>query len=129
MNINWLRLRGRALKDRSNTSLNKNGWATRHYNALVVPDVATEMPLCSMLRGWADWADEHRTRYESPIGHDQVIGIEWLRIGCALRGLLNAEVGRIDCGSVDGWLLDTAQREGVNLETEEIGQDVEGVTP
>lgn len=115
------RLLNQAVKDEKNTSLNKTGWATRHRSALTTPRRGTEKALVVMLIGWAEWADT----VHGPIGHDHYVGREWMAIASALCRLLSADVGeRIDCGSIDGWLRETATREGVDLETEEIGQEV-----
>jgi hypothetical protein len=51
--------------------------------------------------------------FESLIGEDYVLGPEWTQIGTAIRGLLNGETGRLDCGTLDGFILETMRENGV----------------
>ena len=120
------RLLDQAVSDRGDLAKNKGGLATRHYLALTAPFMGPESALVQMLRGWAKWAEQHRERYESPVGHDHVIGMYWMQIGFALHEMLCADVGRLDCGSLSRWLLETAELEGVNLETQKLRQDLPG---
>ena len=90
-----------------------NGWHERHRDAVIAPASDKEMPLVFMLRGWAEYADQHARRYESKIGDDGVLGPAWESIGDAMRGLLNGETGRLDCGTLDGFILDTMRANGV----------------
>lgn len=90
---------------------NDNGWATRHISAINAPRGA-EVGIVSLLRGWMQYADTHSQRYESGIGEDGVLGDEWVKIGDALLGLLNGELGRLDGGSLDGLIRDTLRAEG-----------------
>lgn len=59
---------------------------------------------------------DHRARYESPIGDDGVLGPEWRDIGLGIRGLLNGETGRLDCGTLDAFILDTLKAEGIETD-------------
>ena len=77
-----------------------NGWKARHDSAVTTPR-GFERPVMVMLLGWADYAESHLKRYESPIGHDGVLGDEWEKIGQSLQGLLNGETGRLDCATLD----------------------------
>lgn len=95
---------------------NTNGWQDRHRQALITPQ-GSEEPLVRMLHGWARYADQHRFRYESGIGDDGVLGPQWATIGAALRSLLNGECGRLDCGTLDGFLNATLTDEGFNPES------------
>lgn len=77
-----------------------------------------EYPVAAMLHAWAEYADDHRTAYESAIGDDGVLGPEWQAIGLGIRGLLNGETGpRLDCGTLDGFILDTLAANGIDTET------------
>lgn len=76
-----------------------------------------EQSLVAMLTAWAEYADDHRTAYESPIGDDGVLGPHWQEIGLAIRGLLNGDCGpRLDCGTLDGFILDTLTANAVDTE-------------
>ncbi len=95
-------------------------WKERHNAAVSMWQVMpTERPfessMVQMLSAWARYADNHRTRYQSPIGEDYVLGREWTAIGLGLRGLLNGDCGpRLDCGTLDGFILDTLRANGVD---------------
>lgn len=92
---------------------NDTGWQTRHHAAITWPQ-NEESPLVSLIGGWALYADLHKARYESGIGEDGVLGECWARIGVELLGLLNGESGRLDCGTLDGFIRDTLTAEGHN---------------
>jgi hypothetical protein len=93
-------------------------WGFRHNTAVdhaldsrcVVRNFETS--LVHMLTAWAVYAESHKIRYESPIGEDFVLGTEWRQIGLSLRGLLNGETGRLDCGTLDSFILDTLKENG-----------------
>ena len=59
----------------------------------------------------------HKARFESAIGEDYVLGPQWQAIGEGLRGLLNGETGRLDCGTLDGFILATLDENGIDTET------------
>ncbi len=109
---------------KANSALpNTGGWQDRH-NAAVVTAVspfqnrAFETPLVAMLLGWEQYAVDHKTRYDSPIGDDGVLGPHWRDIGLGLRGLLNGDCGpRLDCGTLDAFLLGTLEANGVETES------------
>ena len=95
-------------------------WAERHNAAFVGANFGYNRGfsahICNMLLGWARYAEAHKDRYESPIGEDYFIGKAWADQGRALRTLLNGETGRLDCGTLDAFILNTAADHGVNLE-------------
>lgn len=61
-------------------------------------------------------AGEHKQLYDAPIGEDGFMGAAWLDILRGLRAALNGETGRLDCGTVDRWLLDMLARAGFTEE-------------
>jgi len=67
--------------------------------------------MVSMIKSWLAYADWHKGRHQSKIGDDGVLGMEWARIGCALRGLLNGECGRLDCGTLDHVIVSALEAE------------------
>ncbi len=95
---------------------NTGGWQDRHDTAIHFPSALKERAMVNMLTGWAEYAQEHQRRYDSVVGDDGGLGPEWEAIGDALRGLLNGETGRLDCGTLDGFILDTMKENGVNTE-------------
>lgn len=86
------------------------GYWQQHVNALTHPR-RSEAAIGDMLSSWLLYADTYRERYQSGIGEDSVLGPEWAAIGVALRGLLNGECGRIDCGAVDAVICETLKDE------------------
>ena len=86
-------------------------WGDRH-----VRQFAAAPPIARLIQAWADYADQHRTRHESPIGDDGVLGVEWERIGRALLGLLNGELDDLDGGTLDGMIRAVAAVAGVELD-------------
>jgi hypothetical protein len=94
---------------------NMGGWQERHTLAVRAPRGA-EGPIVNLLDAWTRYANQHAARYDSGIGSDGVLGPEWATIGRAIRGLLNGESGRLDCGTLDGFILDTLKSEGFEEE-------------
>jgi hypothetical protein len=95
---------------------NTGGWQDRHNLAMLEPSAGFEFALVHMLRGWHRYAQVHLQRFESPIGDDGVLGREWQAIGQALLGLLKGETGRLDCGTLDGFIRDTLTANGAAAE-------------
>lgn len=92
-----------AYKERHAASLGQYGIRTN-----------TEQAYALMLRGWLMFADAHRDEYGSEIGEDGYTGDEaWLPIAKGLRAMLSCDLGRrMDCGTVDGIILDALTKAG-----------------
>jgi hypothetical protein len=94
-------------------------WRARHNTAVTLPitRISTlESSLVYMLRGWYDYARQHEQRFESKIGDDGFLGPAWEEMGDNLRTLLNGDIGRLDGGTVDGFILNTMRENGVDTE-------------
>jgi len=89
------------------TMPNTGKWQDRHNDAMRYPHAGFESAIVHLLNGWVEYASHHRKQYISSIGDDGVLGPEWWEIGKALRHLLNGETGRLDCGTLDAFILDT----------------------
>jgi hypothetical protein len=96
---------------------NTGGWQDRHDAAVDGVNPRPFEQVAGMIQGWAAYACAHKARYDSPIGDDGVMGDYWESMGDALRGLLNGETGRLDCGTLDGFILKTMKEHGINTET------------
>ena len=104
-----------------------NGWSVRH--AIAFANTGNPAPTSGrgiaqksvtfLLRAWLLYADAHSAMYESGIGADHVLGDEWAKIGYALRGLLNGELGDLDGGTCDHIIADALDTEGFDPDTEE----------
>lgn len=57
-------------------------------------------------------ASIHLRRWDSLIGTDHVLGVYWLDMLKGLRGMLNGETGKIDCGAFDATLVQLARDNG-----------------
>ena len=100
-----------------------SGWDTRHNTALgyglgwspMAILTTHETTTVQMLSAWAGYARAHRERFESLIGEDYVLGPHWAEVGLGVRGLLNGETGRLDCGTLDAFILDTLSENGIDI--------------
>lgn len=68
--------------------------------------------LVAMLKGWEGYADAHRTRYETGIGTDYVLGDYWAEMGLCIKRLLDGETGGLDCGSIAHNIIEAIRAEG-----------------
>jgi len=93
-------------------------WKKRHEEALLHPHDA-EAALVEMLRGWKHYAEVYADRFDDSIGNDYFLGPLWAQIGVQLRGLLNGETGRLDCGTLDGLILGLLEAQGFDEEGEQ----------
>jgi hypothetical protein len=91
---------------------NLTDWEKRHLHAVVSPLEGFEQALVELFSGWLRYSQAVAHRYDGRIGDDGVLGPEWGAIGAALRGLLNGETGRLDCGTLDALLADTLREQG-----------------
>jgi len=101
----------RLMKFDENKSPNMGEWRNRHKAALTLAR-GSERGVLSLFKGWLLYADQHKQRFESKVGDDYVLGPQWVKIGLALRELLNGELGRLDSGTLDAGILDTLSAEG-----------------
>jgi hypothetical protein len=91
----------------------ENGWRGRHHRAIYGP-MESERGIVLMLKGWHEYAVTYRARFDSLIGSDGVLGPAWEEIGDSLRTMLNGDIGRLDGGTCDSFLLNTMQDNGVD---------------
>jgi hypothetical protein len=98
------------------TMPNTTGWQDRHDNAMAFPRPGFEAAIVGMLKGWHNYAVSAKLAHGSPIGDDGVLGPEWQAIGQALLGLLNGDIGRLDGGTLDGFIRNTLRDNGAEVE-------------
>jgi hypothetical protein len=98
---------------KNNPSLSKdlNRWVHRHNLAVTNPN-NTEKPIVDFCKALKLYADNHKVRYDSNIAHDGVLGEAFLEILKNVRALLNGECGRLDCGTIDAYLISIAEKAG-----------------
>lgn len=94
----------------------KHDEAVNHRAVFQNKHYELETPIVDMIRGWSEYARDHKARYEDVIGADCVLGDYWESIGDGLRGLLNGVTGRLDCGTLDGFILNTMKENGIDVD-------------
>lgn len=73
-----------------------------------------EAPLLAILRGLADYADTHETKYGAPIRNDHYTGEQWLDALRGVKGFLTCELNRLDGGTLDGAIRELASAAGLD---------------
>lgn len=94
-----------------------NDWKARHHSAFVAPRGHAEKSIHALVVAWDQYAGFHWDQHHTNIGDDSVLGPEWARIGSALRGLLNADLGRLDGGLLDRLICTTLEGQGFDPDT------------
>ena len=102
------------LYDKPKVTGNIGDWQGRHLQAVHSPR-GFERPIVRMIEQWLRYADTHQKEYESRIGEDYVIGRYWEEMGDSLRGLLNGQTGRLDCGTLDSVILGAMEDVGIDV--------------
>ena len=92
-----------------------NGWRERHNRAVLYPE-RKELALVKALDAWFEYAAQYRRQWGTPIGADYVLGVAWFQWGKALHDLLSGETGRLDCGTLSGFIINTATANGCEWE-------------
>mgnify|MGYP003403203452 CR=1 FL=1 len=92
-----------------------DSWQQRHIQALNSPR-GFEVAITSLLRGFVDYAERHRSLYGSTIAFDGVLGPAWRDIGLSILTLLNGDCGRLDCGTIDRFVRDEFIKNGLTRE-------------
>ena len=93
----------------------------RHMNAVLNPD-ATEKPIVNLLAFLKDFRYNHENRGKEPGGtfiklaDDSYTGPVWLDILKAARALLSTELGRLDGGLLDDFILEELGKAGFSEE-------------
>lgn len=103
---------------------NYESWVLRHDKAIAQPAaVSLEQSLAMLLAGWLSYADNHANRYESPIGHDYVLGDAWAQIGVSLRVLLNGDLGDLHADTIDSAIADALEANGFDETGDDLPDD------
>lgn len=82
----------------------------RHYKALANPD-ATEKPIIDLV----EFLREFRTNHENnggKLADDYFVGPAWLGVLTSARKLLNTDLGRLDGGILDSYILEELKEAG-----------------
>lgn len=99
------------LQETKDKKFKENEWGKRHVRAFKSGQDGLGGAYVEMLKGWARYADAHRSRYESGVSECAYTGEEWERIGRSLLGLLSCEIGNLDGGTMDGLIREILTNE------------------
>ena len=83
----------------------------RHFKALANPD-ATEKPIIDLVQFLRDFRVNHENGSDRQIADDSYTGPIWLEILKGARGLLSTELGRLDGGILDSFILEELKEAG-----------------
>lgn len=86
-------------------------WFRRSRNAYFNP-LSNERGIVMMMKALVAYADDHARKFESPLGHDYVLGPAWLKMLQGWRTLLNGDLGRLDGGLMDALAREVAMAAG-----------------
>jgi hypothetical protein len=96
---------------------NTTGWQDRHDLATKYPAIDKGEALAPMLQSWAWYLRGYQAMYdESMLADDHILGAAWKEVGLGLRQLLNGSAGRLDCGTLDKFIIDTFTEAGFTEE-------------
>jgi hypothetical protein len=87
----------------------------RHSTALIRPD-ATERPIISLLEFLKNFRENHDDGSDVKLSMDSYSGPVWLDVLKAARALLSTELGRLDGGLLDGFILEELGKAGFSEE-------------
>ena len=81
-------------------------------------------PIATMIQEWRRYPYAYRAELFGPdpegesfkLADDYVLGTAWADVGKAMLALLNGPTGKLDCGTVDGFIRDAFTAEGFDDE-------------
>lgn len=88
----------------------KTGWDRRHNDAVIAP--GRREAIIPLLKAWARYADAHKSQHETLIGEDGYCGPYFEEIAHGINGLLSAELGRLDGGTLNTFIRETLAENG-----------------
>lgn len=92
------------------------GWRTRHNDAVSNPG-RLEHPIIYAALAIGNYSKNYAINYGANVAEDAILGQEAiLPMIRAFRTLLNGELGRLDAGTLDAWILAVAKEAGFTEE-------------
>lgn len=98
------------LNTQSTKSFQNNHYGARHASAF------NSSTIGKMILAVAQYADDHKKRFDSLIGEDYFLGPDILAMLKSIRGLLNGALGGLDGGFTDEIILAVAANCGFKEE-------------
>ncbi len=93
-----------------NKGLIQNGWDKRHNDAVIAP--GPREAIIPLLKAWARYAEAHKRQNEAPIGEDYYARPYFEEIAHGMNGLLSMDIGRLDGGTLNRFILETLEENG-----------------
>lgn len=100
------------IKVKEDTQDKFNFWRVKHNEALVNPQHGFETAILMLLDGVEEYRFRYNLRFESHVEDDGVLGDGLAEIVKGIRTLLNGEIGRLDAGTIDGYLVNILRKCG-----------------
>lgn len=91
-----------------------NFWRVKHNEAVRNP-AGFEVAIMGLLLGLETYRVEHALHYAANVGDDGVLCEGVIDIAKGIRTLLNGEIGRLDGGTIDGYLVGLLRECGEDL--------------
>lgn len=92
-----------------------NAWRERHNTAVIQPR-ENERPIIDLCEAIDLVCKQYADGQPDYLLRDDVL----MPMIASARGLLNWDMGRLDCGTIDAWLFDRAASIGIDLDTNEV---------
>ena len=96
------------------------GWARGHFTAALFPSTPYEIAIVALCDGIKMYVDAYaQTNNPEDSEMDYLTG-DWVgNVIEGVRGMLNGDLGRLDGGTVDAWLLYVAEEIGYDCDASE----------
>ena len=100
--------------------LDQTGWARGNFTAATFPSTPYEIAIVALCEGIQKYVDAYaQTNNPEDSEMDYLTG-DWVgTIIDGVRGMLNGDLGRLDGGTVDGWLVYVAEEIGYDCDASE----------
>ena len=83
----------------------------RHHKALANPD-ATEKPIVDLVQFLREFRTNHENNSGGNLADDYYVGPAWLGVLISARKLLSTNLGRLDGGILDAFILEELEEAG-----------------
>jgi hypothetical protein len=96
--------------------ISKTTWEDRHNYAIRYPR-KSEKAILDLLKAWKQYAEIYSETYPdyNGIGNDGYAADCWESMARNIRSLLSMECGRLDCGTLDHFILQTMKENGSDI--------------
>lgn len=96
-------------------------WHYDQHNMAVSNPKGIELGIVGMIAALEHYASEYRKETGVLVGEDGYTDTLFLDILNGIKGLLNCETGRLDCGKIDTYLTNLAGQNGITQKQLDCG--------